>query len=56
MGDLGPIDCERRRGDQPFHNGGRALGLDLLSFWQWSTSDVVSSTIAPSRLLLRTAK
>lgn len=43
MGDLGPIDCERRRGDEPFHNGGRALGLDLLSFWQWSTSDVVSN-------------
>jgi len=43
MGDLGPIDCERRRGDEPFHDRGRALGLDLLSFWQWSTSDVVSN-------------
>jgi len=43
MGDLGPIDCERRHGDEPFHDGGRALGLDLLSFWQWSTSDVVSN-------------
>jgi len=43
MGDLGPIDCERRGGGEPFHDGGRALGLDLLSFWQWSTSDVVSN-------------
>jgi hypothetical protein len=41
--DLGPIELTRRRGDEPFHYQGDSLGFDLLSFWQWSSSDVVSN-------------
>ena len=44
MGDLGQIPPQRRGGHEPFHDGGRALGFDLLEFWRWSTSDVVNNT------------
>ena len=43
MNELGPIELRRCDGDEAFHVDGRALGLDLLSFWQWSASDVVSN-------------
>ncbi len=43
MNELGPIDLKRREGHEPFHVEGRALAFDLLSFWQWSSSDVVSN-------------
>lgn len=33
----------RRNGDEAFHNQGSALGFDLLSFWQWSASDIISN-------------
>ncbi|MEI6450197.1 MAG: DUF2283 domain-containing protein [Actinomycetes bacterium] len=40
---LGAIDCERLGAREPFHDGGRALGFDVLAFWRWSTSDLVSN-------------
>lgn len=43
MNELGPIKLKRREGDEPFHVEGRTLGFDLLSFWQWLSSDVVSN-------------
>jgi hypothetical protein len=43
MNELGPIEPRRRRADEPFHDGGRLLGFDLLDFWQWSSSDIVSN-------------
>jgi len=43
MNELGPIELKRREGDDSFHVQGCALGFDLLSFWQWSSSDVVSN-------------
>ena len=43
MADLGPIEIVRRSGDEPFHDKGHPLGLDLLGFWQWSASDIVSN-------------
>jgi len=43
MNELGPIELKRREGDEPFHIDGRALGFELLSFWQWSSSDIVSN-------------
>jgi len=43
MNELGPIDLKRREGHEPFHVEGRRLLFDLLSFWQWSSSDVVSN-------------
>ena len=44
MTDLGPIEPTQRSGQEPFHDGSRPLGFDLLNFWQWSTSDLVSNT------------
>lgn len=43
MNKLGPIELKRREGSEPFHVAGQALDFDLLSFWQWSSSDVVSN-------------
>ena len=43
MGDFGRIPRERRSGNEPFRDGDRPLGFDLLGFWQWSSSDVVSN-------------
>ncbi len=43
MSNLGPIEVKRRDGHESFHASGRTLGFDLLSFWQWSASDVVSN-------------
>jgi len=43
MDGLGPIDVTRRAGNEPFHDGDCHLKFDLLSFWQWSASDVVSN-------------
>ncbi len=43
MTDFGPIELKRRKGDESFHNGDSALDFDVLSFWQWSASDLVSN-------------
>ena len=43
MNELGPIELRRCEGHESFHAEDRALGFDLLSFWQWSSSDVVSN-------------
>lgn len=42
-GNLGKIEVKRRSGNEPFHNDGQPLGFDLLCFWQWSSSDIVSN-------------
>jgi len=41
---LGRISVERRSGSEPFKEGDRDLGFDLLDFWQWSASDLVANT------------
>lgn len=43
MAELGPIDVVRRLGTERFHDLNRDLGFDLLSFWQWSASDIMSN-------------
>lgn len=43
MNELGPIELQRRDGREHFHTSGCALGFDLLTFWQWSSSDLVSN-------------
>lgn len=41
--DLGPIPVTRKSGAEPFHHDGEPLDFDVLSFWQWSASDLLSN-------------
>jgi hypothetical protein len=43
MSELGPLSIFRRTGAERFRCEDEDLGFDLLSFWQWSTSDLVSN-------------
>ena len=43
MNDLGRLTAVRKTGEEPFHADGQDLDFDLLSFWQWATSDLVSN-------------
>ena len=40
---LGRLTIKRKTGQEPFHTNGQALGFDLVSFWQWAASDLVSN-------------
>ena len=40
---LGVIPTRRRSSNESFRDGGRRLQFDLLGFWQWSCSDLVSN-------------
>lgn len=42
---LPPLVVERKTGSEPFCVGPTVLGFDLLSFWQWSASDLVSNAL-----------
>lgn len=42
---LGALPRLRRNGAEVFHSAGAELGFNLLSFWQWSASDLVSNTL-----------
>jgi hypothetical protein len=44
MADLHRLTIMRKEGKEPFHVSGKKLEFDLLSFWQWSASDLVSNT------------
>jgi hypothetical protein len=43
MTKLGAIEPKQRTGAEPFHAAGAALPFDMLGFWRWSFSDVVSN-------------
>ena len=43
MGNLGRIQQFRRDGSERFHDDDRDLGFNLLGFWEWSASDVLSN-------------
>src|SRR5215210_1450365 len=38
-----PLKVTRKTGDEQFYRTGCLLNLSLLSFWQWSASDLVSN-------------
>lgn len=42
---LGRVEVSCRTGREPFRDGARELGFDLLGFWQWSGSDLVSNAL-----------
>lgn len=39
------LKAKRKTGDEPFHHDGTSLNETLLSFWQWSASDLVSNVM-----------
>ena len=41
--DLGRIVVTRKTGHEQFHADGTALTFDVLGFWQWSASDLISN-------------
>ncbi len=43
MQDLQPIKATRKSGREAFHLSGDSFDFDLLDFWSWSTSDLVSN-------------
>ena len=44
MSSFKQLSVNKRSGSEVFHSGNEDLGFNLLSFWQWSSSDVVSNT------------
>lgn len=40
---LGRLKVTRKSGAEPFRDGKTKLGFDLLDFWRWSVSDLVSN-------------
>ena len=43
MNDLKEIEISKRSAEEKFRDGSNNLDFNLLSFWQWSSSDVVSN-------------
>ena len=39
------LEVKRKTGEDPFHIEGKPLDQNLLSFWQWSGSDLVGNTM-----------
>jgi len=39
------LEVTRKTGNEAFHENGKALNDELLSFWQWSASDLVSNAM-----------
>lgn len=45
MDNLSAIETTRKIGDEPFEFNGASLPMSLLSFWQWSSSDIVGNAM-----------
>lgn len=45
MNKLDAIKSTKKTGKEPFHNQGDLIGFDLLSFWQWSNSELVGNAL-----------
>ncbi len=41
--ELEHLVAKRMVGSEPFHYSGKPLGLDILGFWQWSASNLLSN-------------
>lgn len=42
---LPALEITKRLGDEVFHNNGKSLPFNILSFWQWSASDLVGNSL-----------
>ncbi len=45
MNELLAIKVARKNGAESFHENGNVISHNLLSFWQWSSSDLVGNTL-----------
>ena len=45
MSDLQAIVVSRKSGNELFHKNSSSIGVNLLSFWQWSSSDLVGNAL-----------
>lgn len=45
MADLLPLNVTRKLGSEAFQDGTKSLDFNLLCFWQWSASDLVSNAL-----------
>jgi len=45
MKDLSALEVKKKTGKEVFHYNGKSLSIDLLSFWRWSSSDLVNNTL-----------
>ena len=43
MNDLKEIEISKRSAEEKFRDGSNNLDFNLLSFWQWSSSNIVSN-------------
>lgn len=44
-GKLPVIKASKKTGKEAFHNNGKPLPISLISFWQWSSSDLVGNAL-----------
>lgn len=42
---LAATESKRMTGNEPFHSDGNALHINVLSFWQWSSSEFVGNAL-----------
>jgi len=42
--DLGSVNIKQKNGNEHFKNEGEKLDFNLLEFWQWSNSDLISNS------------
>ncbi len=45
MNKLEAISSKRKTGKEPFHEDGQSINDNLLSFWQWSSSELVGNAL-----------
>lgn len=45
MEKLSAIEVRRKSGQEAFESNGLSLDMNLLSFWQWSSSDIIGNTM-----------
>ena len=45
MDELPRLIVARAKGTEPFTHKGEPLGFDLISFWQWASSDLAVNVV-----------
>ena len=45
MNELIALEVKRKSGQEPFVSNGQNLSMNLLAFWQWSSSDLIGNAL-----------